>query len=215
MKLFIDSANIEEIREAVSWGIIDGVTTNPSLMAKEKDVSMENIASEICRMVKGPVSLEGGAVEHEAMLKEGRVFASLAKNAVFKIPMTIDGIKTVKKLSTEGIKTNVTLVFSANQALLAAKAGATFVSPFIGRLDDIGQSGIDLIREIALIFSNHDLKTKVLAASIRSSDHVRQSALVGADVATVPFQILKEMFNHELTDKGIAIFQKAWKEKNQ
>ncbi|MCL4363729.1 fructose-6-phosphate aldolase [Patescibacteria group bacterium] len=215
MKLFIDSANIGEIREAVSWGIIDGVTTNPSLMAKEKGLAMEKIAKEICKMVKGPVSLEGGAMEHEAMLREGRAFSSLAKNAVFKIPMTIDGVRTVKKLSAEGIKTNVTLVFSANQALLAAKAGATFVSPFIGRLDDIGRSGIDLIREIVLIFRAHDLKTKVLAASIRDTDHVKQSALVGADMATVPFQILRKMFDHELTDKGIAIFQKAWKEKNQ
>ncbi len=210
MKIFIDSANFQEIKEAVSWGIIDGATTNPSLMAKEKGQSVEKLSKEICKVVPGPVSLEGIAETAEEIIVEGKKIASIAKNVVVKIPMTIEGIKAVKKLSKLGIKTNVTLVFSANQALIAAKAGATYVSPFLGRLDDIGQTGMDLIYEIKTVFDNYGFKTQIIAASIRNPEHVKQSALAGCHIATVPFKIIKQLFNHALTDKGIAAFKKDW-----
>lgn len=210
MKIFIDTANLEEIKTAVSWGIIDGVTTNPTLMAKEKGQSMEKIAKNICQIVKGPVSLEGAAQTYEEIIAEGKKLASLAKNVVVKIPMTIDGLKAVQTLSKEGIKTNVTLVFSANQALLAAKVGATFVSPFLGRLDDIGQSGIKLIEEIITIYNNYKFKTEIIAASIRHPDHVKQVAMLGCHIATIPFKVLKQLYQHSLTEKGIELFLKDW-----
>ena len=211
MKIFIDSANFEEIKEAVSWGIIDGATTNPSLMAKEKGQSVEKLSKQICAIVPGLVSLEGKAMTVQELVKEGRQLAKIAKNVVFKIPMSIEGIKAVKILSKEKIKTNVTLIFSANQALLAAKAGATYVSPFLGRLDDIGQTGMDLIKEIKTIFINYRFKTEIIAASIRSPEHVKQSALANCDIATIPFKIVKQLFSHTLTDKGINIFLNDWK----
>lgn len=214
MQIFIDSANLEEIKEAVSWGIIDGATTNPSLMAKEKEDPIK-IAKKICQLVKGPVSLEGIALDHKTMIKEAEELAKIAKNVVVKIPMTIDGIKTVKALAKKRIKTNVTLVFSANQAILAAKAGASLVSPFIGRLDDIGQNGVALIKEIKTIYKNYNFPTKIIAASIRNLEHVKQAALAGVDIVTVPYQVLKKMFEHHLTDKGIEIFKNAWKEKQK
>jgi len=211
MKIFIDSANFTEIKEAVSWGIIDGATTNPSLMAKEKGQSVEKLSKQICAVVPGPVSLEGKAMTSQELVKEGRHLSKIAKNVVVKIPMSIEGIKSVRILNKEGIKTNVTLIFSANQALLAAKSGATYVSPFLGRLDDIGQTGMDLIKEIKTIFNNYQLKTQIIAASIRSCEHVKQSALIGCDIATVPYKIIKQLFHHALTDKGINIFRNDWK----
>lgn len=211
MKIFIDSANFEEIKEAVSWGIIDGATTNPSLMAKEKGQSVEKLSKQICDVVLGPVSLEGKAMTSQELVKEGRHLSKIAKNVVFKIPMSIEGIKAVQILNKEGIKTNVTLVFSVNQALLAAKSGATYVSPFLGRLDDIGETGIDLVKEIKTVFANYQYKTEIIAASIRSPEHVKLSALAGSDIATIPFKILKQLFQHVLTDKGINIFLNDWK----
>lgn len=211
MKIFIDSANFEEIKEAVSWGIIDGATTNPSLMAKEKGQSVEKLSKQICDIVPGHVSLEGKAMTSEEFVKEGRHLSKIAKNVVFKIPMSIEGIKAVKILNKEGIKTNVTLIFSVNQALLAAKSGATYVSPFLGRLDDIGEKGIDLVKEIKTVFVNYQYKTEIIAASIRSPEHVKLSALAGSDIATIPFKVIKQLFHHTLTDKGINTFQNDWK----
>lgn len=211
MKIYIDSANFEEIRKAVSWGIIDGATTNPSLMAKEKGQSVEKLSKQICAVVQGPVSLEGKAITSKELVKEGRQLSKIAKNVVFKIPMSIEGIKAVQILNKEGIKTNVTLIFSVNQALLAAKSGATYVSPFLGRLDDIGETGIGLVKEIKTIFINYQYKTEIIAASIRSPEHVKLSALAGSDIATIPFKILKQLFQHTLTDKGINIFLNDWK----
>ena len=211
MKIFIDSANFEEIKEAISWGIIDGATTNPSLMAKEKGQSVEKLSKQICNIVPGPVSLEGKAMTSQELVKEGRHLSKIAKNVVFKIPMSIEGIKSVKILNKEGVKTNVTLIFSVNQALLAAKSGATYVSPFLGRLDDIGEVGIDLVKEIKTVFISYQYKTKIIAASIRSPEHVKLSALAGSDIATIPFKVLKQLFQHTLTDKGINIFLNDWK----
>jgi transaldolase len=211
MKIFIDSANFEEIKEAVSWGIIDGATTNPSLMAKEKGQSVEKLSKQICAIVSGPVSLEGKAMTSQELIKEGRQLSRIAKNVVVKIPMSIEGIKAVQVLNKEGIKTNVTLIFSANQALLAAKSGAAYVSPFLGRLDDIGEIGMNLVKEIKTVFSNYQYKTEIIAASIRSPEHVKQSALAGSDIATIPFKIIKQLFQHPLTDKGINIFLDDWK----
>lgn len=211
MKLFIDSANIEEIKTAISWGMVDGATTNPSLMAKESGISFETQAKKICKMVPGPVSLEGSSGDYAGMLKQGRKLGKLAKNAVFKVPMTVDGLRVVQKLNKEKIQTNVTLVFSVCQALLAAKAGATFVSPFVGRLDDIGQPGWKLIEDIMRVYRNYKFKTKVIAASVRNTSHVVQSAWMGADIATIPFKVLEKMYQHSLTDKGIEAFDKDFK----
>jgi len=211
MKLFVDSANLEEIKEAVSWGVVEGATTNPSLMAKEKGVKFEVLAKKICRLVAGPVSLEGGSLETKAMIKEGRKLAKIAKNVVVKIPMTIEGMQAVKVLAKEKIKTNVTLIFSVNQALVAAKMGASYVSPFLGRLDDMGQSGVDLLAEIMAVYGNYGFKTEVIAASIRHADHVKQSAMLGSDIATIPFGVLKKLYGHALTDKGIEAFTRDWK----
>jgi transaldolase len=213
MKFFIDTANFNEIHEANALGILDGVTTNPSLIAKEGKPFKETIIA-ICKEVNGPVSSEVVAVDYEGMLKEGREYATWAKNIVVKLPTTKDGIKACKKLSDEGIKVNMTLVFSATQALLCAKAGATFCSPFIGRLDDIAQEGMVLIREIVTIYKNYDYKTEVLTASVRSPLHVVQAAMAGSHVATIPAKVIDQMFKHPLTDKGLETFLADWKKAN-
>lgn len=210
MKFFIDTANMEEIKEAYSLGVIDGVTTNPSLVAKEKNVSFPERLREITELVPGSVSAEVIALDAEGMIKEGRELAAIAPNITVKVPMTPDGLKAVHTFSKEGIKTNVTLIFSANQALLAARAGATYVSPFLGRLDDIGHNGLDLISTIADIFAIHDIKTEIIAASIRHPQHVTDAALRGAHIATVPHKVIMQLFKHPLTDKGIEAFLADW-----
>lgn len=209
MKFFIDTANVKEIREAESLGILDGVTTNPSLVAKEGKPFKETIL-EILSIVDGPVSVEVVATEKDGMLKEAYEFAEWGKNVVVKLPTTREGVKACKALSDEGIKTNLTLCFSPNQALLVAKAGATYVSPFVGRLDDISQDGMALIRQIVEIYDIHGYDTQVLAASIRHPLHVVDAALAGAHVATIPAKVIDQMFNHPLTDKGLAAFLKDW-----
>jgi len=206
MKIFLDTANVEEIREANSWGIIDGITTNPTLMAKEKR-EYDEIVKEIVAIVDGPISAEAMCGKCDDIVKEARALSKIHKNIVVKIPMTTEGLKAVKKLSAEGVKTNVTLVFSPNQALLAAKAGATYVSPFIGRLDDIGAHGMDVIEQIMKVYRNYNFKTQVIVASIRHPIHVLQAAMIGADIATVPFEVLKKMTQHSLTDVGIEKFK--------
>ena len=209
MKLFIDTANIEEIKKANDMGVICGVTTNPSLIAKEGR-DFKQVIAEIASIVNGPISGEVKAttVDAEGMIAEGREIAKIHPNMVVKIPMTIEGLKAVKVLTAEGIKTNVTLVFSANQALLAARAGATYVSPFLGRLDDIGQPGIDLIETIHDIFLNYpDIETQIIAASVRNPIHVTDCALAGADIATVPYKVIEQMLHHPLTDAGIEKFK--------
>jgi transaldolase len=210
VKFFIDTANIEEIKTAKSWGILDGVTTNPSLVAKE-NCDFKTVAKEIVSLVEGPVSLEAVNPDSEGMIKEARDLAKMGKNVVVKIPMTPEGVKAVKVLSQEGIKTNVTLVFSANQALIAAKAGATYVSPFIGRLDDQGWDGMQLIADILEVFDNYGLRTEVIAASVRDPIHVFDCARMGCHVATIPFGVLKKMFTHTLTDIGVQKFNEDWK----
>ena len=209
MKFFIDTANISEIKEAEALGILDGVTTNPSLVSKEGKPFKETIL-QICNIVNGPVSVEVVAIEKDGMLKEGRDFAKWHKNVVVKLPTTREGVKACKTLTDEGIKVNMTLCFSANQALLVAKAGATYVSPFIGRLDDISQDGMKLIRDVVQIYKNYDYKTQVLTASVRHPMHVVDAALAGSHVATIPWKVLDMMFNHPLTDKGLAAFLKDW-----
>lgn len=211
MKFFIDTANVEDIRKANDMGVICGVTTNPSLIAKEGKV-FEDVIAEIASIVDGPISGEVKAttVDAEGMIAEGREIAKIHPNMVVKIPMTVEGLKAVKVLSAEGIKTNVTLIFSANQALLAARAGATYVSPFLGRLDDISQPGIDLIRQISEIFAIYDLDTEIISASVRNPIHVTDCALAGADIATVPYSVIEQMTKHPLTDQGIAKFQKDY-----
>lgn len=209
MKFFIDTANFEEIKEAHSWGIISGVTTNPSLVAKE-DVPFHERLRQITELVDSSVSAEVISLDAEGMLKEGRELAKIAPNITVKLPMTPEGLKACSVFAAEGIKTNVTLIFSANQALLAARAGATYVSPFLGRLDDIGQDGMALIETIANIFVIHDIKAEIIAASIRSPQHITDAALAGAHIATTPFNVLKQLFNHPLTDKGIEAFLADW-----
>jgi transaldolase len=209
MKIFIDTANLEQIKEVNSWGILDGVTTNPTLVAKEGCEFKDRI-EDICKVVDGPISAEAMSMDHEGMIKEARELSKMHKNIVVKIPMTAEGLKAVKVLSKEGIRTNVTLVFSPNQALMAAKAGATYVSPFVGRLDDISHDGMALVKDIVTIFSNYGFKTQVIAASIRHPVHVTEAALAGAHVATIPYDILKKMLRHNLTDEGIQKFQKDW-----
>ncbi|MBR1701735.1 MAG: fructose-6-phosphate aldolase [Lachnospiraceae bacterium] len=208
MRFFIDTAKVEDIKKANDMGVICGVTTNPSLIAKEGR-DFKEVIQEIAAIVDGPISGEVKAttVDAEGMIAEGREIAKLHPNMVVKIPMTVEGLKACKVLSSEGIKTNVTLIFSANQALLAARAGATYVSPFLGRLDDISQRGVDLIREIADIFAVTDLETQIIAASVRNPIHVTDCALAGADIATVPYKVIEQMVNHPLTDAGIAKFQ--------
>ena len=209
MKFFIDTANIEEIKKAWDIGVIDGVTTNPSLLAKEGKEPI-SLLKEICHIVDGPVSAEIVSLKHDDMLKEAIELNTIALNIVIKIPMTEDGLKTVKKLSQDGIKTNVTLVFSPTQALLAAKAGATYVSPFVGRLDDISHFGMDLIKDIQTIFENYAFETEVIVASIRNPIHVLEAAKVGADIATIPYSVIKQLINHPLTDIGIEKFLMDW-----
>ncbi|MEI3168082.1 MAG: fructose-6-phosphate aldolase [Lachnospiraceae bacterium] len=212
MKFFVDTANVEEIRKANDMGIICGVTTNPSLIAKEGR-DFNQVIAEIASIVDGPISGEVKATttDAEGMIKEGREIAAIHPNMVVKIPMTVEGLKAVKVLHAEGIKTNVTLIFSAAQALLAARAGATYVSPFLGRLDDISMPGIDLINEITEIFMMHDIQTEIIAASIRNPIHVIDCAKAGADIATVPYKVLEQMTKHPLTDQGIAKFQTDYK----
>lgn len=215
MKFFIDTAEIAEIRELADSGLLDGVTTNPSLVMKSGRKFLDLMA-EICDVVPGPVSAEVAATDFDTMLKEGRKLASIAKNIAVKVPLTPTGLKVCKTLTNEGTMVNVTLCFSANQALLAAKAGATFVSPFIGRLDDISEDGLQLIRDIMAIFNNYpELQTEVLAASIRHPYHVRECALAGAHVATLPPALMKSLFNHPLTDKGLAQFVADWQKTGQ
>ncbi|MFA5176877.1 MAG: fructose-6-phosphate aldolase [Candidatus Omnitrophota bacterium] len=205
MKIFIDTANVQEIKEAVSLGVIDGVTTNPTLIAKEARPANE-LLREICSVISGPVSAEVISLEAEGMVEEARALAKTAKNIVVKIPLTKDGIKAAKVLSGKGIKTNVTLCFSANQALLAAKAGADYVSPFIGRLNDISQPGMELIRDIKTIYRNYGFKTEIIVASVRNPVHVLEAALCGADIATIPFKVIEQLIKHPLTDLGIQRF---------
>lgn len=209
MKIFLDTAEIDEIRTAARWGVLDGVTTNPSLYAKVGG-NYDDILKEICSITSGPVSAEVVADDIEGMLTEGRHFARLAPNIVVKVPMSETGLEAISRFAEEGIKTNCTLVFSTNQGLLAAKAGASLVSPFVGRLDDINQDGMTVIRELAEIFAIYDIEAEVLAASIRNPLHVTQAALAGAHVATLPFKVLQQMVHHPLTDKGIVQFKKDW-----
>ncbi|MFY7962495.1 MAG: fructose-6-phosphate aldolase [Elsteraceae bacterium] len=215
MKFFVDTADIAEIRDLASTGLVDGVTTNPSLVAKTGRKFID-IIQDICAVVKGPVSAEVAATDYETMLAEGRFLAKLAGNVVVKLPLTRDGLKTCKALTSEGTQTNVTLCFSPAQAILAAKAGATYVSPFVGRLDDIGQDGMGLIDEICQIYQNYpDFSTEVLVASVRNPGHVVQAAKLGADVATLPPSLMLQMLNHPLTDKGLATFVADWKATGQ
>ena len=215
MKIFLDTADIEEIRTAARWGILDGVTTNPTLYAKVEGASYEDVLREVCSITPGPVSAEVVADEVEGMLEEGRAFAKLAPNIVVKVPMSENGLEAMSRFAEEGIKTNCTLVFSTNQGFLAAKAGASLISPFVGRLDDINQDGMIVIRELAEIFALHDIESEILAASIRNPLHVTQAALAGAHIATMPFKVLQQMVHHPLTDKGIVQFKADWEKARQ
>jgi transaldolase len=215
MKFFVDTADTDEIRDLAATGMVDGVTTNPSLVAKSGRDFME-VLKEICEIVDGPVSAEVTATDHETMLAEGRKLAKVAPNVTVKVPLTWDGLKTCRALSDAGTQVNVTLCFSANQALLAAKAGATFISPFVGRLDDLGLDGMELISEIRTIYDNYPaLSTEILVASIRTPIHLKQSALIGADVATLPPDVLRKLANHVLTDKGLEAFLADWQKTGQ
>lgn len=211
MKFFIDTANLDEIREAAQLGLIDGVTTNPTLVAKEGGVDFKQHIAAICEIVQGPVSAEVTSLDVEGMLREGREYARIAPNVVVKCPLTRDGLKATRTLTDEGTRVNVTLCFSATQAILAAKAGAAYISPFIGRLDDIGQNGLELLAEIVEIYGNYDWDTEVLAASIRHPIHVVEAARMGADVATIPFKVIEQLIKHPLTDKGLDAFLADWK----
>jgi transaldolase len=215
MKFFVDTADVDEIRELGATGLLDGVTTNPSLVMKAGRPFKEVIA-EICKVVDGPVSAEVAAIDYEGMIREGRVLAALAENVAVKVPLTWDGLKACRTLTDAGTMVNVTLCFTAPQALLAAKAGATFISPFIGRLDDIGLDGMELISEIRAIYDNYeDLSTEILAASIRGPNHVKLAAIAGADIATIPPAVLKSLVKHPLTDKGLEQFVADWKKTGQ
>ncbi|GIX16243.1 MAG: putative transaldolase [Rhodothalassiaceae bacterium] len=209
MKFFVDTANLDDIRELSATGLLDGVTTNPSLIRKAGGDFFETIR-EIAKLVDGPVSAETVATDHETMLKEGRKLAKLADNIAIKVPLTVDGLKTCKALRAEGIMVNVTLCFSATQALLAAKAGASFISPFVGRHDDISQDGMALIRDIRIIYDNYDFDTEILVASVRHPLHVLEAARIGADIATIPADVLRKLFHHPLTEKGLEAFLKDW-----
>jgi transaldolase len=210
MKIFLDTADIDEIRTVARWGILDGVTTNPSLFAKTSGRTYEEVLKEICTITSGPVSAEVVAEDVEGMLKEGRAFAKLAPNIVVKVPMSEEGLEAMARFADEGIKTNCTLIFTANQGLLAAKAGASLLSPFVGRLDDIKHDGKIVVRELSEIVAIHELHTEVLAASIRNPLHMTQAALAGAHIATLPFKVLQQMVHHPLTDKGIVQFRSDW-----
>ena len=209
MQFFLDTGNVEEIRQALEWGLLDGVTTNPSLIAKTGRPFLE-VAKEILRLVDGPVSLETVSRDAKGMVKEGKILAELGDNVVVKIPMTPEGMIAVQELESEGIPVNVTLVFSPTQALIAAKAGATFVSPFVGRLDDVSKDGMKLIRDIKTIFDNYEFDTQIIVASVRHPMHVLEAALIGADICTMPFDVMKKLFQHPLTEKGIELFLKDW-----
>jgi transaldolase len=211
MKFFIDTANLDEIRECSEMGLIDGVTTNPSLVAKEGNVDFKEHLKKICDMVPGDISAEVTAFDTEGMLREGREYAKVAPNVVVKCPMTLDGLKATRTLTSEGTSVNMTLCFSASQAILAAKAGAKYISPFIGRLDDISTDGMQLIRDIVRIYDNYGYATEVLAASIRHPMHIVDCALAGADVATIPFKVIQQLVKHPLTDKGLDAFLADWK----
>ena len=209
MKIFLDTANVDELRKAVEIGICDGVTTNPTLIMKEGKDYVETL-KEIAKIVNGPISAETISLDAEGMVKEGKEFTKIHKNIVIKVTMTPEGMKACRALTKSGIKVNTTLVFSANQALLAAKAGTYFTSPFLGRLDDIGKNGMELVEEIRQIYDNYDFKTKILAASIRSTEHVKEAAMIGADIVTIPFKVYEQLFKHSLTDKGIKKFLDDW-----
>lgn len=213
MKLFLDTANLEEIRQAALWGVIEGVTTNPSLAAQENE-DFSVILPQICRIIDGPISAEVISRDSASMVEEARQLAAVHKNVVIKIPITLEGLQAVHILAGEGIKINVTLVFSVNQALLAAKAGAAYVSPFLGRLDDIGWEGVALVRDIVAVYERHLIQSEVIAASIRHPEHVTAVALAGAAIATIPFKVLKQMVNHPLTDLGIERFMNDWHKAN-
>ena len=212
MKFFIDTANLDEIKAAMDMGLVDGVTTNPTLMSKEA-ADWREIARDICRLVPGPVSLEVLALDAEGMVREAKDLMQYGPNVVVKVPMTAEGLKAVRILKAMNIETNVTLIFSAAQALLAAKAGAAYVSPFLGRLDDVGQDGMELVHQILTIYGNYGFSTQLIAASVRSPLHVLDAAMAGAHIATVPYKILTQLMAHPLTDKGIAAFLKDWKKK--
>jgi transaldolase len=214
MKFFVDTADVEEIKECQQMGLCDGVTTNPSLIAKSGRDFKEVIA-EICSFVEGPVSAEVAALDYDGMMREGNILRKIAKHVAIKVPLTVDGLRACKSFSSEGTMVNVTLCFSANQALLAAKAGATFISPFIGRLDDINLDGMELISDIRQIYDNYGFDTNILAASIRSANHIKDAALIGADYATAPPSVLKGLVSHPLTDKGIASFLSDWAKTGQ
>ncbi len=214
MELYLDTAEVTEVREVAEWGVLDGVTTNPTLIAKSGR-PFETVIREICEIVRGPVSAEVTATDVEGMIREGRHLAALNEHVVVKLPTTVEGLKACKALSAEGIKVNMTLIFSANQALLAAKAGAAYVSPFLGRIDDISWEGMEVVREIAEIFALHDLPTKVLAASVRHPRHVTEAALAGADVATMPYKVFKQLLVHPLTDIGLKRFLADWEKAKQ
>jgi transaldolase len=214
MKFFIDTANIAEIKEANAMGMVDGVTTNPSLIAKEKG-DFKEIIAEICRIVDGPISAEVISLDEEGMVREAKDLAKIHKNIVVKIPMTIDGLKAVRRLAAEGIKTNVTLIFSPLQALMAAKAGASYVSPFVGRLDDLAQEGMVLVEQLVEMYGNYAFDTEIIVASVRNPLHVLDAAMMGADIATIPFNVLSKLASHPLTDKGIKAFMDDWKKANR
>jgi transaldolase len=211
MKIFLDTANINDIKKGVAWGIVDGVTTNPTLISREGFKDYKSALKDICDIVKGPISAEVISTDSEGMIKEGKNLSKIDENIVIKIPATFEGLKAVKQLTNENIKTNVTLIFSPSQALLAAKAGATYVSPFVGRLDDISSNGMELVEKIVAIFDNYLIDTKVIVASIRHPLHFVESALIGAEVATVPFPVLEKLMKHPLTDIGIERFLNDWK----
>jgi transaldolase len=212
MKYFIDTANVDHIQEIASWGILGGCTTNPTLIAKEKERgSFQEVVKQICDIVQGPVSAEVVAPDAEGMAREGKALAKISEHVVVKIPMSTEGLKAMNLLKAEGIRTNCTLVFSPNQAMLAVAAGATFVSPFIGRLDDAGHLGMDLIRDLMVIFDNYDVETELVVASVRNPTHVTDAALAGADIVTIPYQVFHQMAKHPLTDIGMEKFLEDWK----
>jgi transaldolase len=214
MKFFVDTADVAEIKELNDLGLLDGVTTNPSLIMKSGGKILD-VTKEICDIVKGPVSAEVTATDYDGMMKQAKILGEIAENIAIKVPLTMDGLKACKALREQGRMVNVTLCFSATQALLAAKAGATFISPFIGRIDDMAEDGMEIVSEIRTIYDNYDFKTEILAASVRTVNHVKQAALIGADVATVPAKILKALYQHPLTDKGLEAFLADWKKTGQ
>ncbi len=213
MKLFLDTANLIHIKEIASWGVLDGITTNPTLLSKEGKLNPKTHLQAICKMVPGMVSMEVISTDLKGMLKEGREYSTWAENIIVKVPMTPEGLKAVETFRHEGIRTNVTLVFSANQALLAAKAGAALVSPFIGRLDDVGQDGMGVIEDITQIFANYDFDTEVLVASVRHPRHITEAAMIGADIATLPYEVFTKLVHHPLTDLGLQNFLADWKKR--